>query len=72
METETTLETPIESTDYRAVAEIDNERMKVRGLLARVDALEVEMAGDGMRFERVGCKYCLGCPICESELEDEI
>lgn len=31
----------------------------------------VELAGDGIRRERGGCKYCLGCPVCESELEDE-
>jgi hypothetical protein len=32
----------------------------------------VEMVGDAIKSEHDGCKFCLGCPVCESELEDEI
>lgn len=32
---------------------------------------EIELAGDKVRDERDGCKYCLGCVICSQDLERE-
>jgi hypothetical protein len=29
----------------------------------------IELAGDKLRFERDGCRYCLGCPVCSESLE---
>jgi hypothetical protein len=26
------------------------------------------LAGDAIKSEHDGCKYCLGCPVCEEEL----
>lgn len=61
------------STDYSLVAEIDNERLRIRGMLARINELEFDvladsapMVGDGVRFERDGCRYCTGCSFCWS------
>jgi hypothetical protein len=34
--------------------------------------VKTELAGDKIISERDGCKFCLGCVICESELEDGI
>lgn len=32
----------------------------------------VELAGDKLRFERDGCRFCLGCPVCSESLEEEM
>ena len=32
---------------------------------------QVVLAGDGIINEQDGCKYCLGCVVCEEVLERE-